>query len=123
MSWDSNFGVSIGQAMVQGAAEGAAVEFKYTEAVGVARDSHIAPLKQLSKTAGNFGTFYTIADKGIVTINAALIQEDYQKAIKEGTLLAGYAMAAYMMAAPTGITQIVGGVMFLGLGIYDLLDD
>ena len=119
---EDNIGLAVGNLIWQGAAESAAdTRFKLKEK-GVPKNAHIKPAKIISKTVSKVATAITIYDKTSKIVNG-IIEKDVDKVAGNTVALTGYTVAGVMMAAPTGVTQVAGALLFLGVSIYDLLEN
>lgn len=121
---DVDFGVQLITSKIQGAAQLVVDEgaHKYTEVTGVARDAHLPAAANIAKLAGTAGNIYSIGDKVLDTYNA-FEREDYGQASRDATVATGYAVVTAMMLAPTGVSQIAGGLLFIAFAIYDAVND
>ncbi len=124
LSNDVDFGVTTATSIIQAAAQTVIDEgpFKYAEGPGVAKDAHIPGAKLITNLATKASGVYAVGDKVLDTYNAAS-EGDWSQASEDATVAAGYATATVMMCAPTGVSQIAGGVMFIAFAIYDACND
>ena len=121
---DTDFAAQLLTSMLQGAAQTVVDEgpHKYTEVPGIARDAHIPGAASITRLATAAGGIYSVGDK-LLDTGGALAREDYGQASRDATVAAGYTAATIMMCAPTGVSQIAGGLMFIGFAIYDAFND
>jgi len=81
-------------------------------------ESWVPSMSKVMKGAGVFGSAVSIADKGSRTYTA-IMEDDYDEAADQATCAVGYTVGTTLMCMPTGVTQIVGGFIFLGTAVYD----
>ena len=115
-----SFEVDLMTTLVTVAAEStASTPNQYLEKGATSLISHSNDAKFISKTAGTFGTVFTITDQLVNAVNY-YTQNKIEKANNHIITATGYGIAATMMAAPTGVSQIAGAALFIGITLYDV---
>jgi RHS repeat-associated protein len=118
ISFDQKIGVDIATGLVYSAAEETNMYNPKLKSKVPSTGANNT-LNNLSQGAVKLNTIVTIADKGTKLANA-LSRGDMTTAGHHAVTGTGYFVAGAMMASPTGVTQIAGGLMFIGLVVYDI---